>query len=79
MKIASYYDADKILLLDDEFDIVAVFTLALEGRGFNVVGFTEPLLALEHFQKNSERYGLVISDIRMPVINGYHLQKKSRK
>jgi DNA-binding NtrC family response regulator len=56
------------MLLDDELDIVAIFMLALEGHGFNSVGFTEPLLALEHFQKNSEKYGLVISDLRMQVI-----------
>ena len=57
-------------MFDDEFDITNIFTLALEQQGFHVVGFTEPLLALEHFQENSEQYGLVISDIRMPVMDG---------
>jgi DNA-binding response OmpR family regulator len=45
-----------ILMLDDEFDIVNIFTLALERQGFQVVGFTDPMLALDHFQKNSEQY-----------------------
>jgi len=47
-------------------------------KGFQVSGFTEPLSALDHFQKNSEQYCLVISDIRMPVINGYEFIKKVR-
>ena len=41
-----------IQVVDDEFDIVNVIKLYLQGKGFNVFGFTDPLLALEHF--NSE-------------------------
>jgi len=50
--------ADGILLLDDEFDIMSVFTQALREQGFLAVGFTEPLLALDDFHTNSDRYGL---------------------
>jgi hypothetical protein len=63
MKFPSYYNGDAILILNDEFDIMNVFMLGLEKNGFHVVGFTEPLLALEHFLKNSEQYGLVISHL----------------
>ncbi|MFZ0510871.1 MAG: response regulator [Candidatus Nitrosopolaris sp.] len=79
MKSPLYYSANAILLLDDEFDIMTVFTLGLEEQGFHVVGFTEPLLALDHFQINSEQYGLVISDLRMPVMNGYQFIKKVKE
>jgi len=70
---------NSILILDDEFDITSIFTLALEQQGYHVIGFTEPLLALDHFQKNSDRYGLVISDLRMPVMNGYQFVKKVKE
>jgi len=73
------HNADSILMLDDEFDIMSTFTLALQQQGFHVIGFTEPLLALEHFQENSEQYGLVISDIRMPVMDGYEFIKKVKE
>jgi response regulator RpfG family c-di-GMP phosphodiesterase len=76
MKSSSDCNANAILLLDDEFDITFSFQQGLEDKGFHVFGFTEPLLALDHFQMNSEQYGLVISDIRMPVINGYEFIKK---
>ena len=65
-----------ILIVDDEFDIISIFKQALKNKGFYVFGFTDPLLALEHFQINAKRYGLVISDLRMPVMNGYEFVKK---
>jgi YesN/AraC family two-component response regulator len=34
------------------------------------------LVALYYFQMNSEQYRLVISDIRMPIMNGYEFIKK---
>ena len=73
------YNADSILMLDDEFDIMSIFTLALQQRRFHVIGFTEPLLALDHFQKNSDRYWLIVSDIRMPVIDGYQFIKRVKE
>ena len=77
--MTSSQDADTILMLDDEFDIMSIFTLALERQGFHVIGFTEPLLALDHFQKNSDRYWLIVSDIRMPLIDGYQFIKRVKE
>lgn len=76
---STYYNTNAILLLDDESDIMTVFAQALEEQGFLVVGFTEPLLALDDFHTNSDRYGLVISDLRMPVMNGYQFIKKVKE
>ncbi|MGA9154621.1 MAG: response regulator [Candidatus Nitrosopolaris sp.] len=74
----AYYNTNAILLVDDEFDIMTTFTQALEQQGFPVVGFTEPLLALDDFHNNSDRYGLVISYLRMPVMNEYQFKKKGQ-
>ena len=38
--------------------------------------FTDPLLALKHFRLNA---GLVISDIRMPQMNGFEFIKKGKE
>jgi DNA-binding response OmpR family regulator len=51
----------------------------LQKQGFEVFGFTDPLLALEHFQINSRKYGLVISDLRMPGMNGYEFLKRVKE
>ena len=38
--------------------------------------FTDPVKAFEHFTENKENYALVISDLRMPGLNGLELLKK---
>ena len=65
--------AHSILVVDDELDIVLIFKQALSRRGYTVFGFTDPLLALEHFKVNSADYGLVITDVRMPRMSGFEL------
>jgi DNA-binding NtrC family response regulator len=50
--------ANSILVVDDELDIVLIFKRALSRQGYTVFGFTDPLLALEHFKANSADYGL---------------------
>ncbi|HEY1211431.1 MAG TPA: response regulator [Nitrososphaera sp.] len=62
-----------ILVVDDELDIVVIFKQVLSAQGYTVFGFTDPLLALEHFKTNSECYGLVIADVRMPQMSGLEL------
>jgi YesN/AraC family two-component response regulator len=44
-----------------------------------VVTFNDPVIALEHYNKNRESYALVIADMRMPVVNGLELLKKVKK
>jgi|ERR687883_569640 DNA-binding NtrC family response regulator len=68
-----------IQVVDDEFDIVNVIKLYLQGKGLNVFGFTDPLLALEHFRINCKNYMLIIFDIRMPGMNGIEFVLKVRE
>ena len=63
-------------IVDDESDITLCFHEALKSLpGITIFTFMEPQLALEHFKKNKNSYALVISDLRMPVINGIQLLK----
>ena len=68
-----------ILLVDDDYDIVNLFKDLLENGNYDVTGFTNPLEALEHYKTNWDRYGLVISDIRMPGMTGFDLLKNIKK
>jgi DNA-binding NtrC family response regulator len=68
--------AKTILAVDDECDIVNLIKHTLEVEtGIQVCVFTDALSALEHFKSNSEYYYIVISDIRMPGMNGYEFVK----
>ena len=59
------------MFVDDERDITDIVVRALTNRGFSITGFTDPILALREFQLNRGKYGIVISDIRMPGMDGY--------
>ena len=54
----------RILLVDDEPDIILVMKLVLEENGFKVDSFTDASEALENFRTGI--YDLVIIDVKMP-------------
>ena len=67
-------------MLDDDFDLATLVKQILQKDVFkNVFAFTDPLLALEHFRINHKDYSLIISDIRMPTMNGFEFVKEARK
>jgi two-component SAPR family response regulator len=70
----------KVLVLDDDFDISLLIKQILHKDNFkNVFAFTDPMLALEHFRTNQKDYSLIISDIRMPTMNGFEFVREARK
>jgi DNA-binding NtrC family response regulator len=68
-----------ILALDDEFDIVTLIELSLQKYGHRISLFTDPFAALEYFNSNFKDCSMVISDIRMPGMNGYEFVKKVKQ
>lgn len=44
-----------------------------------IVSFNDSVIALEHFSDNKNNYALIISDLRMPNLNGLELLKKVKK
>jgi CheY-like chemotaxis protein len=66
----------RVLLVDDEPDIVYVQKKGLELKGFEVHGFTDPVEALQSFLP--DRYDVVITDIRMPGMSGLELYQAIR-
>jgi CheY-like chemotaxis protein len=64
----------KILLIDDELDDLFVLEEFLINAGFGVKSFSSPREALRHYANGDPlSYDLVISDIRMPEMNGFQL------
>ena len=69
----------KLLVVDDDPDIVQVLKLGLVKNRFLVSAFTNPEEALQSFKSNAESYCLMLSDIRMPGLSGMQLARKVKE
>jgi DNA-binding response OmpR family regulator len=67
----------RILIVDDEVDIVTVYQSGLNRDGFEVKGYSDPEEALLNFEPGA--YDLAILDIRMPKMNGFELCREIKK
>ncbi|UCD19559.1 MAG: sigma-54-dependent Fis family transcriptional regulator [candidate division WOR-3 bacterium] len=66
----------KILLLDDEESLIKWLKYALEQKDYSVVAATDPRDALAEIK--NQRFDLVISDIKMPEMDGFGFLRKVR-
>lgn len=67
----------KILIVDDEVDIIHSIRKSLVRKGFEVDAYSEPEKALIEFKPN--KYDLIISDLKMPKMTGYELYLGMKK
>lgn len=68
---------EKVLIVDDEEEIIRRLGRILAKEGFDVVTAADGREALEVFKRESP--GLVITDVAMPEINGIELLRRIKK
>ncbi len=68
---------DKILLVDDEPDILRVLSISLKADGYNVTTAQNGEDALVLYRKESPR--IVLTDIKMPGMNGIEVLREIKK
>lgn len=68
-----------ILIIDDEEDIGYVIKTGLIANHFLAKSFTSPKEAMAHFSQHSKDYCLVLSDVRMPGMNGFDVVKEVKE
>ena len=60
-----------VVIVDDDLELTLLFRADLKDISrVKIFTFTDPVLALEHFRINEYAYVLVISDFKMPGLNG---------
>jgi len=67
----------KILLAEDDSGLRSMISLLLEMKGFNVISFPNGKLALDAYPTIAP--DLIVSDISMPVLDGFGLLQGVRK
>ena len=64
----------KILIIDDEPDLVAVLSFRLEAHGFGVVSALNGSTGLE--KAKSDKPDLILLDLMMPGMDGFQVAKR---
>lgn len=70
-----------VLLVDDEKDILFLYSECLKTDGYQTISFDNPIEALNYLNKNDNisNCSLVITDYKMPQMSGLDLVKKIRE
>ena len=68
-----------IIVVDDEPELTSLFKAFLKNQGYDVISFTDPVLALEYYKKTANKHSLIKTDLRMPSICGIDLAKNVRE
>ncbi len=67
---------ERILVVDDELEIVSVLTQMLESLGYQVSAFNSSEVALANFKRRPADFDLVITDQTMPHMTGEELARE---
>ncbi len=70
---------ERVLLVDDEMEIVQVGSEILEHLGYRVVSHTDSRKALEDFRNRPRNFDIVITDLTMPGLPGDKLSAELLK
>ena len=67
----------RVLVVDDEQEIVNMICRNLELEGYDIEGVTSPDDAIERIKQ--ENFQVVVSDIKMPEMSGVELLKEIKR
>lgn len=69
--------AKRVLLIDDEEDMVEMVSLSLSTGGYDAISATDPKTGLK--KAASEKPDLILLDVMMPGTDGYEICKILKK
>jgi len=70
-------DQQRILVIDDEESVCRLLETVLVSSGYAVAAYTRPQQAVATFA--AEHYDLVITDIKMPVMDGLQVLQHTKE
>ncbi|MCI5188917.1 MAG: response regulator [Candidatus Electrothrix sp. AS4_5] len=67
---------ERILVVDDDFELLQIHQRVLESLGYQVVVYTDSCEAVVAFQQKPDAFDLVVTDMTMPRMSGVEVTKK---
>jgi len=68
----------KVMMVDDNEEVLRVFSSMVTMLGYGVTSFTSAIDAIEYIKGSLKEIDLIITDYRMPEMNGLDLLIKVR-
>lgn len=65
-----------IAIIEDEDDILTLFTEIIRKHGYSVIGFTNPSSFVEYLRIHRHMIDLLLIDYKLPQMTGCDLAKK---
>jgi len=69
----------QVAVMDDDEDILNLFTDVINMQGYIVIGFTNPYPLIEYISENPEQLKFIIIDYKMPLMTGCELASQINK
>jgi len=79
VSVMPWQGSGTVLLVEDEPQLIMVAKALIQALGFSVIEAANGQIALELYQKHAEYITLVLTDIGMPVMDGYTLIHELKK
>jgi PAS domain S-box-containing protein len=68
-----------VLIVEDEEALREALEVLLQNLGVDILSFSDSIEALEYLKLSSRQYDAILSDIKMPGLDGIELSKEIRK
>ena len=68
----------RLLCVDDDEGILKVLRMAFDASGYEAETAVNGFLALQKVRKNPQHFQLMVTDIRMPGMNGFDFIEQAR-
>ena len=76
MNVVDHHHNKSIDTVDDEEDIVTLFTEVIQENGHKIKGFTNPTIILDYVHQHPDDFSLIIVDYIMSPMQGSELANK---
>jgi len=70
---------ERVLVVDDEVSVAEVAVRMLERAGYQARSYTDPVDALQAFERDPDQFALVLTDLTMPKMTGIELAHELRR
>ena len=71
-------EGERILILDDDINVLTIIDKMLQTLGYKVNAWSDPVAALEAFREEPGTFDAIVADLKMPQMTGREFAEQAR-